>query len=246
MNNILITGGAGFIGSHVVRQFVNKYPNYHIYNLDVLTYAGNLENLKDLESKENYTFLHGDITEETFINKLFEAYKFEGVIHLAAESHVDRSIDGPEDFISTNIQGTYNLLEAVRAEDQERALQSDARTEKVRFHHISTDEVFGSLGATGRFHEDSPYQPNSPYSASKAASDHLVRAWVCPAPACPLLGYVGLRACCRGTGARCAAPGCGSRLQSRICNNLAILDVVRLFSISDDSLTESVGVATVS
>jgi len=167
---ILITGGAGFIGSHVVRLFVNKYPDYQIINLDVLTYAGNLENLKDVDSKPNYKFVKGDITDLDFITKLFAQYNFDGVIHLAAESHVDRSITNPLEFINTNIVGTVNLLNAAKE-----AWKNDF-SDKL-FYHISTDEVYGSLGKTGFFVEDTPYDPKSPYSASKASSDHLVRAY---------------------------------------------------------------------
>ena len=165
---ILITGGAGFIGSHLVRLFVNKYKDTQIYNLDKLTYAGNLENLRDIESEDNYQFIKGDITDAPFINKLFEDHKFQGVIHLAAESHVDRSIESPNEFIDANIVGTVNLLNAYRAYKPE-----DAEL----FYHVSTDEVYGSLGKTGLFTEETPYDPRSPYSASKAASDHLVRAY---------------------------------------------------------------------
>lgn len=170
MKAILITGGAGFIGSHVIRLFVNKYPDYQVINLDSLTYAGNLENLKDIENKTNYTFVKGDINDAGFLQELFQKYKFSGVIHLAAESHVDRSILGPVAFIETNIVGTVNLLEACRA-------LWDGNTEDKRFHHISTDEVYGSLGETGLFKETTAYSPRSPYSASKASSDHLVRAY---------------------------------------------------------------------
>jgi dTDP-glucose 4,6-dehydratase len=170
MKNILITGGAGFIGSHVIRRFVKNYPNYNIYNLDDLTYAGNLENIADVENESNYTFIKGNIVDESFINKLFEKYQFDGVIHLAAESHVDRSITDPLSFVKTNVIGTMNLLNAAKTIWQDNMLGK-------RFYHISTDEVYGALGETGLFTETTAYSPNSPYSASKASSDHFVRAY---------------------------------------------------------------------
>lgn len=168
--NLLITGGAGFIGSHVVRLLVNTYPDYNIYNLDALTYAGNLENLRDIEKKENYSFIKGDITDEAFINELFSKHVFDGVIHLAAESHVDRSISDPLAFVKTNVFGTVNLLNACK-------LSWNNNFKGKKFYHISTDEVYGSLGEEGFFTENSPYDPRSPYSASKASSDHFVRAY---------------------------------------------------------------------
>lgn len=168
--NILITGGAGFIGSHVVRRFVNEYPNYTIVNLDLLTYAGNLENLKDVEQKTNYVFEHGDIADNDFVTALFEKYNFDGVVHLAAESHVDRSITDPFSFVRTNVFGTVTLLNVAKN------AWKDNFTGK-RFYHISTDEVYGSLGGEGYFVESTPYDPQSPYSAAKASSDHFVRAY---------------------------------------------------------------------
>ena len=168
--NLLITGGAGFIGSHVVRRFVQNYPNYHIYNLDALTYAGNLENLKDIEDFPNYHFIKGDIVDEPFINDLFVKVNFDGVIHLAAESHVDRSIEDPLAFVRTNVIGTVNLLNAAKNSWKDSTLGK-------RFYHVSTDEVYGALGQEGLFTESTPYDPNSPYSASKASSDHFVRSY---------------------------------------------------------------------
>ena len=170
IKKILITGGAGFIGSHVVRRFVNKYPEYHIFNLDALTYAGNLENIKDIEHNSNYTFIKGDIVDEAFIKELFSIHNFDCVLHLAAESHVDRSIEDPLVFVKTNVIGTMNLLNASKTQWKD-------NYDGKRFYHISTDEVYGSLGTEGLFTESTPYDPNSPYSASKASSDHFVRAY---------------------------------------------------------------------
>lgn len=167
---ILITGGAGFIGSHVVREFVRKYPDNHIINLDALTYAGNLENLLDVQQAPNYTFVKADITDAAHILALFRTYRPDGIIHLAAESHVDRSIESPLSFVMTNVIGTVNLLNAAKD-----IWQNDF--DGKRFHHVSTDEVYGSLGETGLFTETSAYDPHSPYSASKASSDHFVRAY---------------------------------------------------------------------
>ncbi len=167
---ILITGGAGFIGSHVVREFVLKYPEYQIINLDALTYAGNLENLKDIEHLPNYTFVKGDITDQEAVSAIFQEYQPDGIIHLAAESHVDRSIVDPMAFVMTNVIGTVNLLNAARTSWKN-------NFEGKRFHHVSTDEVFGALGDEGYFTEETKYDPHSPYSASKASSDHFVRAY---------------------------------------------------------------------
>jgi len=170
MKHIIITGGAGFIGSHVVRRFVQNYPEYHIVNVDALTYAGNLENIKDIENASNYTFEKIDICDAQAVFQLFERYRPEGIIHLAAESHVDRSITNPLDFVMTNVIGTVNLLNAAK-----HIWNGDF--EDKRFHHVSTDEVYGALGNEGFFTEETSYDPHSPYSASKASSDHFVRAY---------------------------------------------------------------------
>jgi dTDP-glucose 4,6-dehydratase len=170
MRKFIITGGAGFIGSHVVRRFVKNYPEYDIINLDKLTYAGNLANLKDIENEPNYKFIKGDIVDAGFIDALFETEQPDAVIHLAAESHVDRSIVSPLEFVITNVVGTVNLLNAARKHWK-------GQYDQKRFYHVSTDEVYGALGETGMFTEDTPYDPHSPYSASKASSDHFVRAY---------------------------------------------------------------------
>ena len=167
---ILITGGAGFIGSHLVRLFVTKYPYYNIINLDKLTYAGNLANLRDIEKASNYIFEKGDIVDKDFVEGLFNKYNFDGVIHLAAESHVDRSIINPMEFIMTNVVGTVNLLNAAKKHWK-------GNFDNKLFYHVSTDEVYGSLLDTGLFLETTPYDPQSPYSSSKASSDHFVRAY---------------------------------------------------------------------
>tara|TARA_B100000989_G_scaffold296320_1_gene279317 strand:+ start:322 stop:1371 length:1050 start_codon:yes stop_codon:yes gene_type:complete len=170
MKSILVTGGAGFIGSHLVRLLVNKYPEYHIVNMDILTYAGNLENLKDIEAKKNYTFVKCDICDFKNVKQIFEDYKIDSIIHLAAESHVDRSIEDPFSFAQTNVMGTLSLLQAAKS------YWNENFTNKV-FYHVSTDEVYGSLGEEGFFTETTKYDPHSPYSASKASSDHFVRAF---------------------------------------------------------------------
>ena len=170
MRNILVTGGAGFIGSHLVRLLVNKYPDYHIVNMDVLTYAGNLENLKDIETKENYTFVKCDICDVEKVQQVFENYQINSVIHLAAESHVDRSIEDPFSFAQTNVMGTLSLLQAAKD------YWNEDFNEKL-FYHVSTDEVYGSLSEEGYFTEETAYDPHSPYSASKASSDHFIRAF---------------------------------------------------------------------
>jgi dTDP-glucose 4,6-dehydratase len=169
-NNILVTGGAGFIGSHLVRLLVNKYPNYHIINMDVLTYAGNLENLRDIEDKENYTFIKCDICDFKKVSEVFKEYNVDSVIHLAAESHVDRSIKDPFSFARTNVMGTLSLLQAAKE------YWNGIFSNKL-FYHVSTDEVYGSLDKEGFFTEETAYDPHSPYSASKASSDHFVRAF---------------------------------------------------------------------
>lgn len=175
--NLLITGGAGFIGANFVPYFIEKYPEYHIFNLDKLTYAGDLANLKECEQCSNYSFLQGDICDSALIDELFQKHDIRGVIHFAAESHVDNSISGPRAFVETNIVGTFNLLDAARKHWMEKPHQYKEGYEACRFHHISTDEVYGTLGETGLFMETTAYAPNSPYSASKASSDFLVRSY---------------------------------------------------------------------
>lgn len=174
---ILVTGGAGFIGSNFVPYFCQKYPQYKIINLDKLTYAGNLDNLRECENMKNYCFVKGDILDRTLLEKLFHNHDIRGVIHFAAESHVDNSISGPQAFIETNILGTFTLLDVARNYWMEAPFKNKQGYEECRFHHISTDEVYGTLGARGLFKETTPYAPNSPYSASKASSDFLVRSY---------------------------------------------------------------------
>ena len=177
MKNILVTGGAGFIGANFVPYFIENNPEYHLVNLDLLTYAGNLDNVKEVENHPRYTFVQGDICDRNFIEELFQKYQFHGVIHFAAESHVDNSISGPEAFIKTNVLGTFNLLDAARKLWMSAPNQYNVGFENSRFHHVSTDEVYGTLGETGLFEETTPYAPNSPYSASKAGSDMIVRSY---------------------------------------------------------------------
>lgn len=177
MKNILVTGGAGFIGSNFVPYFVQNNEDYHLFNLDALTYAGNLENVKEVENHPRYTFIKGDICDRDFIDNLFKEYQFHDVIHFAAESHVDNSISGPEAFIKTNVLGTFNLLDAARKLWMNGPNDYKIEFKNSRFHHVSTDEVYGTLGETGLFEETTPYAPNSPYSASKAGSDMIVRSY---------------------------------------------------------------------
>ena len=177
MKSILVTGGAGFIGSNFIPYFAEKYPHYHIVNLDKLTYAGNLDNLKECESMMNYTFVQGDICDEKLVQSLFEKHDIRGIIHFAAESHVDNSIKGPRAFMEANVMGTFNLIEIARRYWMSAPGQYRTGYESCRFHHISTDEVYGTLGESGYFTETTPYAPNSPYSASKAGSDFIVRAY---------------------------------------------------------------------
>ena len=177
MKNILITGGAGFIGANFVTYFIENNSDYHLVNLDLLTYAGNLENVSEVENHSRYTFVHGDICDRNFIEELFQKYQFHDVIHFAAESHVDNSISGPEAFIKTNVLGTFNLLDSARKLWMSAPNQYNPEFKNSRFHHVSTDEVYGTLGETGLFEETTPYAPNSPYSASKAGSDMIVRSY---------------------------------------------------------------------
>ncbi len=174
---ILVTGGAGFIGSNFIPYFAAKYPQYHIINLDKLTYAGNLDNLRECESMPNYTFVHGDICDRELVEKLFREHDIRGVIHFAAESHVDNSIKNPGAFIKTNVEGTFTLIDVAFRHWMDGPGRVKPGYENCRFHHISTDEVYGALGANGMFTETTPYAPNSPYSASKASSDFIVRAY---------------------------------------------------------------------
>ena len=177
MKNILVTGGAGFIGSNFIPFILSAHPDYQVVNLDALTYAGNLKNLEEVKGNSRYTFIKGDICDRPVVEQLFDTYQFDGVIHLAAESHVDNSIQGPEAFIRTNVFGTFTLLDVARKGWMEAPFQFKQGAETKRFLHVSTDEVFGSLGATGLFTETTPYAPNSPYSASKASSDLMVRSY---------------------------------------------------------------------
>ena len=177
MKHILVTGGAGFIGANFVPYFIENNPDYHLVNLDALTYAGNLENVSEVENHERYTFVKGDIVDGGFIKNLFDKYRFHDVIHFAAESHVDNSISGPEAFIKTNVLGTFNLLDTARKLWMTAPNQYKSEFTTSRFHHVSTDEVYGTLGETGLFEETTPYAPNSPYSASKAGSDMIVRSY---------------------------------------------------------------------
>ena len=177
MKSILVTGGAGFIGSNFVEYFCEKFPDYHVVNLDKLTYAGNIDNLKEVENKSNYTFIKGDIVDKKLVQELFDKYNFHGVIHFAAESHVDNSIEGPEAFIKTNIEGSFVLLDTARRLWMNGPGEHKEEYKNARFLHVSTDEVYGTLGETGLFTETTPYAPNSPYSASKASSDFIVRSY---------------------------------------------------------------------
>lgn len=177
MKHILVTGGAGFIGANFVPYFIENNPNCHLVNLDLLTYAGNLDNVKEVENHPRYTFVQGDICDRNFVEQLFQKYQFHDVIHFAAESHVDNSISGPEAFIKTNVLGTFNLLDTARKLWMSVPNQYNVGFENSRFHHVSTDEVYGTLGETGLFEETTPYAPNSPYSASKAGSDMIVRSY---------------------------------------------------------------------